>query len=789
MKANSSISLRQVCVAWLALAACLFTPAPWALQAQSAALIQVSEILYAPRDSGEWLEIVNIGSRSVDLDDLSIMVTSGESVGVFDVSPYESTQATLVPGASVVIAVDPLAFSGAYPTYDGPLFRSPLMLPDAGLPTVSLLIRGSGVHEITYAPDRRANGTGVSLHTSGDGLVVAPATPGEIARNPLESYQAQPPGISLVTSVTGGSDADDSVFLGEGDTITLRVFHTEYLVPLTADVLVGDAVRRPFLASPESDDVQQVFTYAVREDDADGGLSYTVASDSGLVGEGGIMHDGLPAIVDLTQPVITLLRTENGIDVTVEEEHPAEHVRYKVSDDGSCDAASYQTITSPEWRVPLPRGGESARIDLSETEQDHPVCVAVSDIAGNTAYAVSEPSQARDSTPVAGPMVARFSEISYSTSENITTEWLEVVNAGADDLDLSALTLVDGDVSRSITHASGPALVPPQSVAVIAKNPDAFSSDFSNYDGPLFRSPMSLLDSGDILSLQVTESGDVLDTVSYSSDDGAKKDGMTLHVFDGSVSAGQPTPGVAAAAVTEQPDLLDRSATFTGTGPVAVVSHINRRPVPTGQNLFFTSGDSVLAGFVIADETTRYAGDTVVSRHGLSLTPSARNTSFRISDPAIRDRPDGSIRADYTVHFARRSDGSVRDNRVALSLSVRNDGGEENDRRDDIVLVRNTVAPTIMNGTTESNLIFSGDNAKRVIVPIRVAGVQMGDWLRVTYGGSCGEGLLPFIVRNGGYGVRYELENGTYDDCTISVTDTAGNASAVVTLPQITVRR
>ena len=65
----------------------------------------------------------------------------------------------------------------------------------------------------------------------------------------------------------------------------------------------------------------------------------------------------------------------------------------------------------------------------------------------------------------------------------------------------------------------------------------------------------------------------------------------------------------------------------------------------------------------------------------------------------------------------------------------------------------------------------------------------MGDWLRVTYGGSCGTGLLPFMVRNGGYGILYRLKDGSYADCTVSVTDTAGNTSRTIQLPRITVRR
>ena len=239
---------------------------------------------------------------------------------------------------------------------------------------------------------------------------------------------------------------------------------------------------------------------------------------------------------------------------------------------------------------------------------------------------------------------------------------------------------------------------------------------------------MSLLDAGDTLSLNVTETGEVLDTVTYSSDDGAKKDGQTLHVYEGALFAGPPSPGMPSASFAGQQELdalpEDESSDADGVRPTVSVAHVNGQSVPSGQNLFFTTSDSVRTSFTVIDDTTRYTPDTAVSQYDLNLLTSARNTSFHVTDPVMRNGNDGLFHVDYTVHFSRQSDGSVRDNRVALSLRVRDDGGRENDIKNDLVIVRNTIAPVIMSATTDSELLFSGTAAENVIIPVRVSGVQ-----------------------------------------------------------------
>ena len=92
-----------------------------------------------------------------------------------------------------------------------------------------------------------------------------------------------------------------------------------------------------------------------------------------------------------------------------------------------------------------------------------------------------------------------------------------------------------------------------------------------------------------------------------------------------------------------------------------------------------------------------------------------------------------------------------------------------------------------MNGSTATLLGFAADSADNVIVPVTVSNIKPGDWLAITYAGACGNGLLPFVARNGGHGAPYRLSAGRYTTCTMTATDTAGNASTTLALPTLVV--
>lgn len=784
-------SSRILCLSIALLVLFVFFIHSWRVQAQTSLppTIHVTEILYAPRTGGEWIEVLNSGSHAVDLTTISLTIVDGETRTSHTITSHGTTS-LLATGASALITNGVDEFLTTYPSYGGPLFHASFTLPDTNLPKIILSTNGASFYEVTYIPDRRANGTGASLHVSGDRLTVAPITPGENATNPVESYQPQPERFSSVVTVDGGVATGLATFLGVGDVVTLRTLHTKLLPPLTA-ILSIDETDRQLVESPGSDEVQRLFTYTVQEQDGVGQLSYRITTtDDAVVHRGTITDNGVPVIVDLIPPVVTISREEDVLIISVDEQYPKSTIRYKVFDQGDCQAESYRAMISPEQTVPL-LPNTPAQITLPQNNTQS-ICIVVADRGGNTVYATVFPGEgaADQEVDFSEPRAVAISEVSYSTSEGNTTEWLEIVNTGDGALDPTHLTIGDGDLSRTITHHSGLVTVSPGDVAIIAKKPDVFATDFPTYQGPLFRAPISLLDSGDTISLRVTETDDVLDTVTYQSSDGAKKDGNTLHFYRNSVSAGPPTPGVRAPSSPQQEDVghLDAAPAGVTGSPTITVAHVNGKRVSATQNLFFTAEDSIRAGLLIDDDTTAYTSDNVVSTHGLTLTPVAHNEAFQVDDPVILSRPRGAAQADYTVRFSHHQNRSVRDNRIALSLSVKDAEGKRNAKRNDLIVVRNTIPPVIMSGTAEPELIFSGESADMVIVPVRVSGIQMGDWLRVSYKGSCGTGKLPFIVRNGGYGILYDLSEGVYDNCTVTVTDTAGNVSVPAILPRIIVR-
>jgi len=108
------------------------------------------------------------------------------------------------------------------------------------------------------------------------------------------------------------------------------------------------------------------------------------------------------------------------------------------------------------------------------------------------------------------------------------------------------------------------------------------------------------------------------------------------------------------------------------------------------------------------------------------------------------------------------------------------------DEKDEITTTTDTTAPVIAEVTavttpttdTSPNYTFSSDEAGTI-----------------TYGGSCSSSTTSVHIGNQLEGCYFEhctitlvsLSTGTYSDCTISVTDAAGNVSSTLTLSSFTV--
>ncbi len=769
------------------------------VSAQSANDVEITEVMYSPHKGGEWIEIINTSSAAVDLSTLKVGVNDGTKRSI---STHGTTTASLAAGAVAVIAASASDFSTAYSGYSGPLYSSSFTLPDTNGTGVALYASNGAtkVHAVTYNTDARANGTGISLHVGLNArLVAAPPTPGEIAVNPIESFTPITAGVSVSSSIANGTAAGDLTLLDTGDVITLRVFHASALPSgVTAKISIG-AVERTMTASSGATAINKEFTYTVAADDPSGRITYTIKKGSDTLRTGAVTHDGNPAVIDTDTPSVAFSMTaptgntsRKKITATITDTSPPTEVSYKMHTSACADKAAYDGVATEAKTVPVVTETDdegvkthTATINLFGSDNNNKyVCMKVTDLANHTAYSSSD-----EITGITA-LTVEISEMSYVSTEG--GEWIEIVNSGSSTITVvDDLAIVDGGSPKSITHRSGGTTIANGDVAVIVKNGDlnTFRSEYPSHSGPLFTASISLTDSGETIGLR--SGSTVIDSVTYKRSNGAYKNGKTLHILStGEIVEGAPTPGIAAVAGerVEPPEeelVVEAAVQVDVDRPVVDVREFDgKSSVTAGQNIFFTTKDSVTVKVKIADNDTRYSSSNVSDR--VSVTMTATDASAARYEKGKVTYGSGNVYIVYTVHFSPAS-GVAKDNRVKLSFAVTDDDDTMSSKRNVLVFVRNTSSPTLISGTSASVLGFAGADSDNVVVPTTVSGIQPGDWLSVGYNNVCGDGLLKFMVRNGGYGVPYELDTGRYESCTITVTDTAGNASSALTLPTVIV--
>lgn len=160
------------------------------------ASVRISEVMYdvPGTDTGrEWVEVVNEGS-AVDLTTLRLF-----EAGVnHKITPWQGTSGTLSANAYAVIADNPTKFLEDWPTYSGPLFDSAFSLSNTGEDLEIRDAEGVTLFAIRYPTELGAQGDGNTLHYSGSGWSVGPATPGA------------PPGSGNTSSPSEGSGQTSS---------------------------------------------------------------------------------------------------------------------------------------------------------------------------------------------------------------------------------------------------------------------------------------------------------------------------------------------------------------------------------------------------------------------------------------------------------------------------------------------------------------------------------------------------------------------------------------------------
>lgn len=122
-------------------------------------------------------------------------------------------------------------------------------------------------------------------------------------------------------------------------------------------------------------------------------------------------------------------------------------------------------------------------------------------------------------------------------------EWIEVYNNTNAAIDISSLTIsIKGGNPIVVTPISGGTSVPPNGYAIIGSTVSGatrFLQDYPNYSGVLFKSSISLVNTG-VTSLLIKIGGETFDNLaSYT----GAKEGSTLSLVLGNFVTGNPTPG------------------------------------------------------------------------------------------------------------------------------------------------------------------------------------------------------------------------------------------------------
>ncbi len=140
---------------------------------------------------------------------------------------------------------------------------------------------------------------------------------------------------------------------------------------------------------------------------------------------------------------------------------------------------------------------------------------------------------------------AVISEIMYDpkdTDSSAGGEWIEVQNTGSSAIDLTKWVFFEADTNHGIV-ADGVSEIPPGGYAVISRDLTAFKNYFSGFSGLLFKASFSLND-GETLAIKADKDSGATDSVTYTSDWGAKNDGNSLQKLDSAWVASTPTPGM-----------------------------------------------------------------------------------------------------------------------------------------------------------------------------------------------------------------------------------------------------
>ena len=228
----------------------------------------------------------------------------------------EGTDDTLATGATAIIAVSAEDFDGTtpYTGYDttGSLYTSSFSLPETDGTVVALVTTSNTVlHAITYNSDIRSEGTGISLHLGlGDTLVPAPATPGEIANNPIvDTYAPQVADAVVTTSAEGGTESNNIIFLNDNDKVHLDIIALSPPEALQVQIAFSDGNYLTLTGVGDEGSVTRRFTYTITSTSQSGEITYRIRKDGTTITSGVITHSGKRVAIDRDTPSASFVIT------------------------------------------------------------------------------------------------------------------------------------------------------------------------------------------------------------------------------------------------------------------------------------------------------------------------------------------------------------------------------------------------------------------------------------------------------------------------------------------------
>lgn len=158
-----------------------------------------------------------------------------------------------------------------------------------------------------------------------------------------------------------------------------------------------------------------------------------------------------------------------------------------------------------------------------------------------------------------------ISEIMYDPAGSDTgREWIEVFNDSASPIVFSEWKFFESGTNHGVISYQGGDVISANGYAVIADNPVRFLADYPSYQGPLYDSAFSLINTGEVLSIK-DGSGTVVDSLTYDTSLGGSNDGTTLSKMSGAWLKGEATPGIANKVAT----ILENGG---GTGTIATTT-------------------------------------------------------------------------------------------------------------------------------------------------------------------------------------------------------------------------